>query len=75
MLDEYGPLTKYGISFILAAALDTRLTVEWSDKDSLTITCDASRVYPEPRIRLFVQGDMNKSSRYVTYYKWRLIEM
>ena len=53
--------------FISAAALDTRLTVEWSDKDSLTITCDASRVYPEPRIRLFVQADMNKSSKYGTY--------
>ena len=55
--------------FISAAALDTRLNVEWSDKDSLTITCDASRVYPEPRIRLFVKGDMNENSRYVAYKK------
>jgi hypothetical protein len=58
---------KYTLSrylFILAVAQEVELKVEWFNHNSLNVSCQAKRIYPEPVINLFIEGLESQSARY-----------
>ena len=56
-------LSHLKLSFSIAEAQDVNILVEWLDIERLNFTCEANRIYPEPTIKIFIQGPGKDSIR------------